>query len=66
MPIRPDDNQRIDLLRAELLKIGLDWNKQYRLVDEGPRWALDLLRPTSTEQYHRAQVLLERIMNRQQ
>jgi hypothetical protein len=41
MPIRADDDQRLDLLRAELLKIGLDWDKQYRLVDEGPRWALD-------------------------
>jgi hypothetical protein len=63
MPIQPDEEQRIAQLRAELLKIGLDWNKQYRLVDEGEQWALDLLRPTSAEQYHRAQELLERIMN---
>lgn len=64
MPIRPDEGQRIARLRAELLKIGLDWNKQYRLVDEGPVWALELLRPTSAEQYHRAQQLLGLIMNR--
>lgn len=64
MPIRPDEGQRIARLRAELLKIGLDWNKQYRLVDEGPVWALELLRPTSAEQYHRAQQLLALIMNR--
>jgi hypothetical protein len=63
MPIRLDDDQRIDLLRAELLLVGLDWNKQYRLVDEGPRWALDLLLPTSAGQYQRAQQLLEQIMN---
>jgi hypothetical protein len=63
MPQQPDEEERIGRLRAELLKIGLDWNKQYRLVDEGPQWALDLLRPTSAEQYHRAQELLNRIMN---
>lgn len=63
MPNRPDDQQRIDRLRAELLAIGLAWNTPYRLVEEGQQWALDYLCIITPEQYYRAQVLLARLMN---
>lgn len=63
MPIRPDDQQRIDRLRADLLDIGLDWNKQYILIDEGPKWNLDFIEPLTDEQFQQAMALVEAIMN---
>lgn len=63
MPNRPDDQQRSDRQRAELLAIGLDWNTHYRLVAEGPQWALGFLCMLTPEQYHRAQVILARLTN---
>lgn len=64
MPTKPDDQRRIDLLRAELLDSGLDWNIHYRLVDEGQQWALDYLSAVTPEQHNRAEELLKMIMNR--
>jgi hypothetical protein len=64
MPTSPDDQQRIDLLRVELLQIRLEWNMHYALVDEGPKWSLDFLRPVTPAQYNRSTGLLEIIMHR--
>jgi hypothetical protein len=55
MPQQLDEQRHINLLRAELLDLGLDWDKQYRLIEEGPRWSLD---------FNRALELLALIMNR--
>jgi hypothetical protein len=65
MPIRLDDQQRIDRLRADLLDIKLDWNKQYILVDEGPKWSLNFIQPITKEQLLQAKELIETIMNGQ-
>jgi hypothetical protein len=64
MSAKPDDKRRIDLLRAELLDIGLDWNNHYQLVDEGTKWVLDLSRSIKSKERRRARELLELIMNR--
>jgi hypothetical protein len=64
MLTNPDDDRHINLLRAELLDIGLVWNWHYYLIDEGTCWALDFLRPMTPEQYNRAEELLALIMNR--
>jgi hypothetical protein len=64
MPIQPDEQRRTDLIRAELLDIGLVWNKQYRLIDEGPRWEFEFMEALTPAQYNRANELLEMIMNR--
>jgi hypothetical protein len=63
MPVQPDEERRIAILRADLLDLGLDWNKQYRLIDEGPRWRLQFIRPITDEQFRQAKRLAESIMN---
>jgi hypothetical protein len=63
MPICADNQQRVDGLRTELASIGLDWQKQYRLVEEGPRWELDITGPLTVWQFRRAKELIEAIMN---
>jgi hypothetical protein len=67
MPIQPDKEQRIALLQAGLLELDLEWNQHYRLVHEGPRRALEFLKPVrAAAQHERAHDLLERIMNKYQ
>jgi hypothetical protein len=63
MPIHVDDQQRLTQLRAELSSIGLEWHKHYNLVEEGPRWELDFIRPLTVWQFRQANDLLEAIMN---
>jgi hypothetical protein len=59
-----EDERRIKLSRDELLTIGLGWDIHYRLLDEGPLWVLDYMRPITPAQYHRAEKLLAVILNR--
>jgi hypothetical protein len=63
MPIHADIQQRVNHLRTELASIGLNWQKQYQLVEEGQRWELDLTGPLTVGQFRRAKELLEAIMN---
>ena len=63
MPVQPDEEQRIAKLQAALLDIGLDWNKQYRLIDDGPQWSLQFIKPITDAQFERAKELVEAIMN---
>jgi hypothetical protein len=65
MPIQPDEEERIARLRAGLLELDLEWGHHYRLVHEGPRWALEFLKPVrAAAQHQRAHDLLEEIMNK--
>lgn len=63
--MQPDEQRRINLLRAELLDLGLEWNVNYSLVAEGDRWALEFLGKAKPTHYSRALELLHLILNRQ-
>lgn len=63
MPVMPNEEQKIQELRAALLELEVDWNREYRLVDNGETWQLQWLRPTTQEQFDRGNELVNSIMN---
>jgi hypothetical protein len=43
--------------------MGLEWNKHYRLIDNGTKWSLQYMQPISEGQSAGSEEAVNRIMN---
>lgn len=65
MPVipTPDQQQRIEQLRAALRALGLEENRDFWLVDNGTNWRLRWFDHTTPEQHVKGDKLLNHLLN---